>query len=66
MGGLNYITTILTMRTRGLSMMRLPLTQWSLLVTAIPPEDGMGRSIGRSRGCDRFRNLESEEVGAGS
>ena len=35
MGGLNYITTILTMRTRGLSMMRLPLTQWSLLVTAI-------------------------------
>src|SRR5439155_21562016 len=35
MGGLNYITTILTMRTRGMSMMRLPLTQWSLLVTAI-------------------------------
>jgi len=35
MGGLNYITTILTMRTRGLSMMRLPLTQWSLLITAI-------------------------------
>src|SRR5947207_210596 len=35
MGGLNYVTTILTMRTKGLSMMRLPLTQWSLLVTAI-------------------------------
>src|SRR5262245_3855624 len=35
MGGLNYITTILTMRTRGLSMMRLPLTQWSLLITSI-------------------------------
>src|SRR5213083_713964 len=35
MGGLNYITTILTMRTRGMSMMRLPLTQWSLLVTSI-------------------------------
>src|SRR3954462_8247226 len=35
MGGLNYITTILTMRTRGLSMMRLPLTIWSLLITAI-------------------------------
>jgi cytochrome c oxidase subunit 1 len=35
MGGLNYITTILTMRTKGLSMMRLPLTQWSLLITAI-------------------------------
>src|SRR4029078_10922559 len=35
MGGLNYITTILTMRTRGLAMMRLRLTQWSLLITAI-------------------------------
>ena len=35
MGGLNYITTILTMRTKGMSMMRLPLTQWSLLITAI-------------------------------
>src|SRR5581483_2833772 len=35
MGGLNYITTILTMRTRGLSMMRLPLTQWSLLITSV-------------------------------
>src|SRR5438132_3177256 len=35
MGGLNYVTTILTMRTRGLSMMRLPLTQWSLLITAV-------------------------------
>src|SRR5204863_5676879 len=30
-----YITTILTMRTRGMSMMRLPLTQWSLLITAV-------------------------------
>ena len=35
MGGLNYITTILTMRTKGMSMMRLPLTQWSLLITAV-------------------------------
>ena len=35
MGGLNYITTLLTMRTKGMSMMRLPLTQWALFVTAI-------------------------------
>src|SRR3989442_5168668 len=34
MGGLNYVTTILTMRTRGMSMMRLPLTPGSLLLTA--------------------------------
>ena len=35
MGGLNYITTLLTMRTKGLSMMRLPLTQWALFITAV-------------------------------
>jgi len=34
-GSLNYITTILQMRTRGMSMMRLPLTIWGLFVTAI-------------------------------
>ena len=35
MGGLNYVTTLLTMRTRGMSMMRLPLTQWSIFITAV-------------------------------
>ncbi len=35
MGGLNYITTILNMRTKGMSMVRMPLTIWGLLFTAI-------------------------------
>ena len=35
MGGLNYVTTLLTMRTKGMSMMRLPLTQWALFITAV-------------------------------
>jgi cytochrome c oxidase subunit 1 len=35
MGGLNYVTTLLTMRTKGMSMMRLPLTQWALFITSI-------------------------------
>ncbi|MCS7155228.1 MAG: cbb3-type cytochrome c oxidase subunit I [Bacteroidetes bacterium] len=35
MGGLNYVTTALNMRTRGMSMGRLPLTVWALLITAI-------------------------------
>jgi len=34
-GSLNYITTIFQLRTRGMSMMRLPLTIWGMLVTAI-------------------------------
>ncbi len=34
-GTLNYITTILQMRTRGMSLMRMPLTIWGLLVTAV-------------------------------
>ncbi|MEZ5033910.1 MAG: cbb3-type cytochrome c oxidase subunit I [Chitinophagaceae bacterium] len=35
LGGINYITTILNMRTRGMSMTRMPLTMWALLFTAI-------------------------------
>ncbi len=35
LGSLNYISTILNMRTKGMSMTRLPLTVWALLFTAI-------------------------------
>lgn len=35
LGGLNYIVTIVNLRTVGMSMTRLPLTIWALLVTAI-------------------------------
>jgi cytochrome c oxidase subunit 1 len=35
LGGLNYIATILNMRTKGMYMTRLPLTIWSFLFTAI-------------------------------
>jgi cytochrome c oxidase subunit 1 len=35
LGGLNYIVTIVNLRTKGMKMTRLPLTMWALLVTAI-------------------------------
>ena len=35
LGGLNYIVTVLNLRTKGLSMTRLPLTIWAFMVTAI-------------------------------
>jgi cytochrome c oxidase subunit 1 len=35
MAGLNYISTILNMRTKGMSMTRLPLTIWALFFTAV-------------------------------
>jgi cytochrome c oxidase subunit 1 len=35
LGGLNYIVTILNLRTKGMSMSRLPLTMWAILITAI-------------------------------
>ena len=35
LGGMNYITTILNLRTKGMSMWRMPLTVWAFLVTAI-------------------------------
>lgn len=34
-GATNYITTIVNMRAPGMSMFRLPLTVWSLFITAI-------------------------------
>lgn len=35
LGGLNYISTVLNMRTKGMTMFRLPLTVWALFFTAI-------------------------------
>jgi len=35
MGGLNFLTTILSMRTKGLSMLRMPLTLWAMFLVAI-------------------------------
>jgi cytochrome c oxidase subunit 1 len=35
LGGINYITTVLNMRTKGMSMWRMPLTIWAFFVTAI-------------------------------
>ena len=35
LGGLNYISTILNMRTKGMSLFRMPLTVWALFFTAI-------------------------------
>src|SRR5574339_689831 len=35
LGGLNYIATILNMRTKGMSMTRLPLTIWAIIFTAV-------------------------------
>ncbi|MBA2421668.1 MAG: cbb3-type cytochrome c oxidase subunit I [Chitinophagales bacterium] len=35
LGGLNYITTVLNLRTKGMSMSKMPLTIWALLITAV-------------------------------
>ncbi len=35
LGSLNYISTILNMRTKGMSMTRVPLTIWALFFTAV-------------------------------
>lgn len=35
LGGINYVTTVLNLRTKGMSMWRMPLTVWALLITAI-------------------------------
>jgi cytochrome c oxidase subunit 1 len=35
LGGLNYVATILNLRTKGMKMTRLPLTIWAILITAV-------------------------------
>lgn len=35
LGGINYVTTVLNLRTKGMSMWKMPLTVWSFLITAI-------------------------------
>lgn len=35
LGGINYITTVLNLRTKGMSLWRMPLTVWSFFITAI-------------------------------
>jgi len=35
MGGLNFVTTIINLRTKGLSMLRMPLTMWSMFLVAV-------------------------------
>jgi cytochrome c oxidase subunit I len=35
LGSLNYIVTIINLRTKGMSMTRLPLTIWAFLITAV-------------------------------
>jgi cytochrome c oxidase subunit 1 len=35
MGGLNFVTTILNLRTKGMSLMRMPMTMWAMLLVGI-------------------------------
>jgi cytochrome c oxidase subunit 1 len=35
LGGINYIVTIINLRTKGMKMTRMPLTMWAILITAI-------------------------------
>ena len=35
LGGINYITTVLNLRTKGMTLFRMPLTIWAFFITAI-------------------------------
>ncbi|RWU05770.1 cytochrome c oxidase subunit I [Pedobacter chitinilyticus] len=35
MGGINYVSTILNMRTKGMDLWKMPLTIWALFLTAV-------------------------------
>ena len=35
MGGLNFVVTVLNLRARGMSMLRLPMTTWTLFISSV-------------------------------
>lgn len=35
MGGLNYVTTVLQCRTKGMTLMRMPLTVWGIFIASV-------------------------------
>ena len=35
LGGINYITTVINLRTEGMTFRRMPLTIWAFFITAI-------------------------------
>jgi len=35
LGGINYITTVLNLRTKGMTLWRMPLTIWAFFITAV-------------------------------
>ena len=45
MGGLNYVVTVLQARTRGMTMMRLPLTVWGIFMATILALAGVSRPV---------------------
>jgi cytochrome c oxidase subunit I len=49
MGGLNYVTTMLQARTRGMTLMRMPLSVWGIFVATI-------MACWRSRRCSSARS----------
>ena len=51
MGALNFLTTTLDMRAKGMTMMRMPLTVWSWFITAILGLLAFGTSCSRPVFC---------------
>ena len=48
-GAFNYITTVVNMRAPGMTMFRMPMTVWSLFITAILLAAGRAGALGGGR-----------------
>ena len=49
MGGLNYVTTVLQARCRGMTLLRMPLTVWGIFVATILALLGVSGAVRQRR-----------------
>ena len=61
MGGLNYVVTVLQARTRGMTLMRLPLTVWGIFMATILGAAGVPGAV-RQRDHDDARPHAGHEL----
>ena len=66
MGGLNYVTTVLQARCKGMTLMRMPLSVWGIFMATILGLLAFPALLVAARDDDARRNARHELLHAGA